>query len=297
MGAGLRRLPTSASARHRPWPAGGRTSLVVMALMICCASFSVSDAARLKYFETVVGGQRPVSLAGGSRMVLNTDSRVRTRVDGPTSTHVEILRGEVLFNVSPRSYGDLTISADGLAIDGQNSAFAVRLTEPGDVQVTVAEGQVQLSGKAEALLRENQQTMVNHRLASRDTPIRNVTSREIERELSWKEGRLMFNGTRLSDAVREINRYNLTGIEVVDPSIGDERIGGTFSAVDPFAFVQSVAEINSQVRWACERGVSGTLVLRLRLASAQPNAAGGSPGCASVTLSEGSRRQLRLESR
>jgi transmembrane sensor len=269
---------------------------MVTALMICCAGFSVSDAARLKYFETPVGGRWPVKLPGGSRMVLNTDSSVKTRVDGPATTHVEILRGEVLFN-APSSYGDLTVSADGLDIAGQDSAFAVRLNEAGDVRVTVAEGQVQLSGKAGALLRENQQITVSHRVASRSVSVTNVTSGEIDRELSWEQGKLIFNGMHLSDAIREINRYNLTQIEVRDASVGNERVGGTFSTLDPFAFVQSVVRLYPRVRWACELGVSDTLVLRLRLASVQPGAGDGSPGCASVTFSEEARKELRLEAR
>lgn len=266
------------------------------ALMIGCAFFG-GDSARIKYLETSVGEQSSVKLARGSMMVLNTDSSVRMRVDGPANTHAEILRGEAFFRVPRNLSGDLTVSVNGLSIDGQDSAFAVRLTDAGDVQVTVAEGQVQLSGTAEALLRGNQQTTVSHRAPLGEIPITDVTSVVISRELSWVKGVLVFNGTQLSNAVREINRYNLTRIEVADPGVGNERVGGTFSAFEPFAFVESVTKVYPWVRWACERGVSGTLVLRLRLASGQPGAGGRSPGCASVTFSAGSRGVVGLDTR
>src|SRR5579862_1677293 len=78
------------------WSAASGLWVVAAALMSCCAFCPVSDAVRLKYLETPIGGRASVKLADGSLVMLNTDSIVRMRVDGP-ATRMEILQGEVFF--------------------------------------------------------------------------------------------------------------------------------------------------------------------------------------------------------
>jgi transmembrane sensor len=228
-----------------------------------------------------------VKLADGSLVMLNTDTSIKVRVDWP-ATHVDVLRGEVFFRTEERLPGHLIVAAGGIDIGERSGGFSVRLTTPGNVRVTVAEGEVRLSGGVGALLERDQQATVDLRRASPDVSIRNMSPEEIDRELSWMEGELVFNGARLADVVQEINRYNLTRIEVMDRGVGERLIGGSFSATDPFAFVTSVVKVYAGIRWACERGVSGTLVLRLRQARSRTGRGPESPGCASMTFAAAS---------
>ncbi len=54
--------------------------------------------------------------------------------------------------------------------------------------------------------------------------------------VSWKGGGLMFNDTRLSDAVAEINRYTQRPIAIADSTVGNYRISGVFKSNDPEHF-------------------------------------------------------------
>jgi transmembrane sensor len=63
---------------------------------------------------------------------------------------------------------------------------------------------------------------------------------DITSKLAWTEGRLVFQGEKLSDVVEEINRYNLRQFEVADPDIASLRIGGTFVANDPEGFAKAL---------------------------------------------------------
>jgi transmembrane sensor len=57
---------------------------------------------------------------------------------------------------------------------------------------------------------------------------------------AWRSGRLILDSTPLGDAVREFNRYGGPQI-VLDPSLAQLRISGTFDRTRPVAFAQSVA--------------------------------------------------------
>jgi len=70
--------------------------------------------------------------------------------------------------------------------------------------------------------------------------VRNV---DVAQVVSWKGGVLMFNDTRLSDAVAEINRYTQRPIAIADSAVGNYRISGVFKSNDPEHFSRAVAEV------------------------------------------------------
>jgi len=47
-------------------------------------------------------------------------------------------------------------------------------------------------------------------------------------ELAWREGAIVFDGERLSDAIAEIERYTDARIIVSDPDVAALRVGGRF---------------------------------------------------------------------
>jgi transmembrane sensor len=52
---------------------------------------------------------------------------------------------------------------------------------------------------------------------------------EIDNDMLWRSGMLVFNQERLADVADEINRYNVRKIEVIGPA-REIRIGGSFRA-------------------------------------------------------------------
>jgi transmembrane sensor len=56
------------------------------------------------------------------------------------------------------------------------------------------------------------------------------------RQLSWTDGKLIFDGESLQEVVDEISRFTTIKIEMTDPKIQNIRIGGQFSATETDAF-------------------------------------------------------------
>jgi transmembrane sensor len=61
-----------------------------------------------------------------------------------------------------------------------------------------------------------------------------------DRATSWRRGQIIFDDTRLADAVGELNRYSETQIVLADPTLADLRLSGAFATGRPNVFVEAV---------------------------------------------------------
>jgi transmembrane sensor len=66
---------------------------------------------------------------------------------------------------------------------------------------------------------------------------------ELARELSWRQGMLVFNNTTLADAVAEFNRYNHVKLVIADQSIAQLKIDGTFPENDTALFTRAAQQL------------------------------------------------------
>ena len=64
-----------------------------------------------------------------------------------------------------------------------------------------------------------------------------LSAKEIERTLQWTTGRISFHEEKLSEVVRELNRYNARQLVILDSRAAGTRIGGGFdtSHADTYA--------------------------------------------------------------
>jgi transmembrane sensor len=61
-----------------------------------------------------------------------------------------------------------------------------------------------------------------------------------DRVTSWRRGQIIFDATRLADAIAEINRYSQLKIQLADPALADLRLSGAFSTGHPSVFIEAV---------------------------------------------------------
>ena len=108
--------------------------------------------------------------------------------------------------------------------------------------------------------------------------IRNLRPEEIQRQLAWRLGQLEFDGDKVSDAARQINRYNLTQIRV-EGIAGDARIGGTFSPKEPLTFAQTMVAMIPNTRCESRQRAGEPAVLRIYWVSHVARAEAVSDGC------------------
>lgn len=237
--------------RRLGWAAAAAVVLAVVAL------FSYRDLLTRDLYATSIGGHEVVPLPDGSRIELNTNTRVRARFT-PEVRSVWLERGEAYFEVAREAERPFVVYAGGRRVTVLGTKFSVRLdTDANRIQLAVTEGRVKLE---ELRAKEPAPPVIavgGDKVVAEGASMR-VASRSVEsvsRDLSWREGLLRFDQTTLSEAAEEFNRYNRKKL-VVEPAAADIRIGGSFEAVnvDGFArllgqgFGLQVAESEDEVR-------------------------------------------------
>lgn len=194
-------------------------------------------------YNTRRGEIRVVPLEDGSVMTLNTASKVEVGYSNSTR-NVRLFEGEALFDVAKDARRQFLVTAGDTQVRAVGTSFTVRRLGNTPVQVLVREGVVEVN-RLQGPSRPPVRLSANSRAVAPEAraPISAVSlaPSDISRELSWREGRIAFEGGTLNQAASEFARYSDTRIIIDDPDIGREEITGLFVANDPVGFAKAVA--------------------------------------------------------
>ena len=228
------------------WPrfavAAALTALAIGSL-IGVSVFTGQGVARSTY-QTEVGGREFIPLADGSRVELNTDTRLRTSVS-KAHRMVWLDRGEAYFEIAHDTSRPFVVVAGLRRVTVLGTKFSVR-RDGDDVQVKVIEGRVAVDSLVDAdhpaptsvgAVRGGQVMIVKEESAL--VMARSVAT--LHDELSWRQGLLVMDQWTLAQAASEFNRYNRTKMTIA-PSVADMRLGGSFEAANVEAFARLLHE-------------------------------------------------------
>lgn len=171
-------------------------------------------------YATATGERRTIQLAQG--LTLELDARTSIAVDRSVPNRLELLEGraEVQAQLAPGA-GVTLVAGDG-EVSAHAARFDVRLDDRG-VCVTCLEGEVVVvKGPERASLGARQQLVYSQ--AAFGEPVL------IDPELvtAWRNGRLIFQQTPLSDVVREVNRYREGRVVIANSAVGRRPVNGIF---------------------------------------------------------------------
>jgi transmembrane sensor len=192
-------------------------------------------------FGTQIGETLSLPLEDGSVITLNTASQVAVSYTRYRRT-AKLLGGEALFDVGKDPSRPFIVEAGANTVRAVGTSFAVLLLPNKPMTLVVREGVVELHPEASA--RTSIRIPANMRVVvPAEAPIRTmaISPGDIDRALSWREGRITFEGDSLGAAAQALARYSDTRIVFRDPSIARERITGLFVANDPVEFSKAVA--------------------------------------------------------
>jgi len=237
-------------ARFEPHRASGPTRRGLLWLGGGAAAAGLAGVATLgvlrsgaDHFNTRKGEVRVVPLADGSVMTLNTASKVTVSYTRERR-EVRLIEGEALFDVAKDPARPFLVQAGDTWVRAVGTSFTVRRLGDAPVQVLVREGVVEVKDRA-GLPARPVRAAANTRLVASAAGIAAaaapITPSEVSRELSWREGRIAFEGETLAQAAGEFSRYSDTRIVIDDPAIAGQEITGLFQANDPVGFAQAVA--------------------------------------------------------
>lgn len=217
-------------------PTGRRQVLAGAGALVIGGAAAAFLLSRPQVYETGIGEQRLVTLADGSRLRLNTNSRLSVDYASDART-IDLLQGQAFFEVKTDPLRPFTVHADGVEVRTLGTRFDVRRTDA--VQVVLVDGAVAVSAGdgSPSLLSPGEAISVG-------ADGRKVEERiDLEAVTSWTSGRMVFKETPLGQAVAEANRYSARQIELRSPALRDLLVDGTFETGDVDAFVAALTAL------------------------------------------------------
>lgn len=221
-------LPLRPSTRSR-LPASSRRGALVGGLALA-ASLALAIGlwqrapdrpaeAAAEIYQTEIGATREVALADGSRLHLNTATRVAVTL-GARERRVELSEGEALFEVAPDPARPFLVVAGDETVRAVGTAFNV-LRHAGAVTVTVSHGIVEVrplangaaAGQTAAASPVRLGVGQQHR-REEGTPTYTVARVDPDAVTAWRSGRLIYEARPLADVVSDLNRYFATRISL-----------------------------------------------------------------------------------
>jgi transmembrane sensor len=184
-------------------------------------------------YATATGERLTVTLDDGSQVTLNTNTELKVSFT-PTDRIVRLVRGQALFEVAKDASRPFAVEAHDRRFVALGTAFDVRI-DGERIKVTMLEGTVRVEhGTPRGVLNAGEQLTVDMRSEEL------VRATDPERVTSWRRGQVIFENTRLADAIAELNRYSETKIELADPALGDLRLSGAFATGRPTVFIEAI---------------------------------------------------------
>ncbi len=175
--------------------------------------------------STATGEQKTMTLADGTRLVMNTATSVDIRFSEHLR-HLRLLRGEVMLTSGrdPLQRPFHISTAEG-RITPVGTRYSVR-QDSGRTQVAVFEGRVEIStenGARHSLPSGEQAIFDSHGIA--ETRLLRAGAD------SWQHGMLLAQDMRLGDWVREMGRYR-HGVLRCAPAVAELRVSGAYPLTD-----------------------------------------------------------------
>lgn len=234
--AGTPAAPALSAALAAPERAANRAPWrIAAALVLACAVavfMNMMPGHDSAVHATRIGESRALALADGSRIVLNTDTRLRTLEQNGRTVWLD--GGEAYFDIAHDPSHPFVVESGSGRVTVLGTRFTVR-REGARLVVVVAQGKVRLSDGQAAVELTRDQMAVAHAGAIR----RSVHSaQQTARLLAWREGRLVFDRTSLADAAAQFNRYNQRQIVVSDARAAQVEIGGSFAPANVDGFLR-----------------------------------------------------------
>lgn len=224
------RAPETASRSRRAVLAG----LAVTPIVGSAAYFTLMHPAQASVYVTRVGEQKAIALPDNSRALLDTNSRLEVQF-GRDMRVVTLRYGRANFTVVSDKDRPFVVKAAESQVIADASNFDVRCDgHKACVMLFSGQASVNLKNETRRLTPGERMTLVGASVGVVDRPRPAAAG-------AWHSGRTVFEDTRLSEAVAEMNRYSAVGLEVQGRDLGEKRISGVYRNGDSIAFANTVA--------------------------------------------------------
>ncbi len=205
------------------------------------APFDAKDKSTIALaLSTPVGGTYQVTLPDGSKVWLNSSSKLTYPMAFSNTERLVDLEGEAYFEVQHDANKPFRVTSRGQTLEVLGTSFNIKAySDEAIVKSTLVSGSVKLNrigaNQKSVQLRPGQQSLFS------DGKVIRVNQVDTRTLTAWKDGLFYFNETTLHEALEQIQRwYNLT-VEM-DPNIPNTHFYGHMKRNKPLKNVIEILE-------------------------------------------------------
>lgn len=241
--------------------------LVASLFLVCLTTLSLLGIRSVEYlipsstsyyvqtYQTSLGQHQLFSLPDGSVLQLNTNSIVNVNF-----THdkrfLTLVSGEASFDVVKDSERPFVVTVADQTFTALGTIFNIEKSAIDGIELVVTEGQVLISQAnlvvdvlsdisnnisltelKGVIVETGEKAVIEKDLM---VPVKKLPIEQVEQELAWQSGMLIFDGKPLAEALIEVSRYNDINFIVDDPMLAKLKISGYFKAGDIDGLLQSL---------------------------------------------------------
>ena len=192
---------------------------------------------------TGIGEQRIMTLNDGTKVFLNTSTRMRVKYNEQRRT-VQLEGGEALFEVAREVDRPFVVASGGRQVTALGTVFLVR-SDVDRLAVALLEGKVSVAATPASATRGSTPTVLSpgERLTFKeDSGAPRLDRPNLSRLLAWQQGKVHFDNSPLAEAVAEMNRYNPVQLVIESEQTAAMPLSGMFAAGQSMSFARAVAE-------------------------------------------------------
>lgn len=207
------------------------------------------------------GEYRSLVLADGTKVWLNAFSSMRFPTAFTAKERIVEITGEVYFEVAKNPSRPFRVfvapppaggGGGGMRVEVLGTHFNVNAySDEAVIKTTLLEGSVKIvNGKSLALIKPGQQAQVPN-AASGDGNIKVINDADVDAEVAWKNGLLVFNQADIKVILRQISRWYDVDVEYK----GDIRVPKFYGEIPrtvTLSEVLKIIEINSKLQFTIE---------------------------------------------
>ena len=228
----------------RPWAlAGGFAAAAMIMVMLAPTIFNQPATYTPEIYATNVGEQRSITLADGSTVVLNTDTKIAVNITQHARS-IELQQGQAFFTVQHENNRVFEVMANGLRITDIGTSFDVKAVDT-QTQVSVIDGIVEVKPKAADEQASPVRLIAGQQAMHSANDNIKVQPFDLNQATAWQRGNLVFKDDKLSMVVTEINRYFKKPLRLADDDLAEVLFSGVIQMSDQNRTVHDLAALLS----------------------------------------------------
>lgn len=206
--------------------------------------------AELNMLEVPRRGEFRLTLADGTKVWLNSETRLRFPQVFSGKNREVYLSGEAYFEVTADSLHPFIVNLpDAGQVEVLGTAFNIcDYEDEPQSRTTLVHGRVDVRWEGKSLsLYPDEQAFVD--LTTRQLKKQKVNVRPY---IAWKEGRFVFRKQRLEDIMRTVERWYDVGVSYGDEGIRDITFSGNIERYENFGKIVEMLEVTGMVEFQVE---------------------------------------------